>query len=689
MKKLALICLIGFTFFTTLCFAQETTANAGMTVPENRIRSSNEGFASEEFRRGVQAYYKGAFNEAIVQFEKALSYMPNDNLILDWLGKSYYKSGLEGSALSYWETAAGNGYGGLLLENKIEIVKERRVTGDSQGKLMRLSESGTFNGELNGNLIFSGPVSVLSNPDGSIWVVAYNSNELLLINQNGTVMDRITGPLNGFDRPMDIIRLRDGNLLVSESEGDRLALLNKNGHFIKYIGEKGRGTGQMIGPLYLAQDIYERCYVTDYGNRRVDVFDKEGKGLFSFGEKNSDFTGLKGPTGIAAIGDSIFVADDVYGCIFEFDRAGNFVRQLVENDTLKNPEGLKKWNDSLVVCDRNQILSVNIDTGALFEYVRTGNAPSRVTTATPDINGNLVATDFTTNEVYVMSKVQELVGGLFLQIEQIDASKFPNITLEVRVENRHRQPMVGLELQNFYFTENKRPVTNLTLVGAASNNTNADITIIIDRSVSTSKNKTEIETAVREIAASMSGRGTLKIVTAGKMPLTEYQGNPDLCRLFSLDAVKNPVCDEPAIDLAIRLASNDLINAEKKRSIILISDGKTGYSSFAKYNLAQLTSYLANNSIGFSFVQVTQEALSDNLAYILDNTHGETYYVYRPEGLSNIFNDIIEIPQGIYQLKYTSSLQKNFGERFLPVEAEVYIHNRSGRDESGYFAPLD
>ena len=132
-------------------FAQVTTNDAGLRVPEDRIRSGNEGFASEEFRRGVQAYYRGAFNEAIVQFEKALAYLPDDNLILDWLGKSYYKAGLEGSALSYWNIASDNGYGGLLLENKIEIVRERRVTGDSTDKLMRFSEAGAFPGEFQEN----------------------------------------------------------------------------------------------------------------------------------------------------------------------------------------------------------------------------------------------------------------------------------------------------------------------------------------------------------------------------------------------------------------------------------------------------------------------------------------------------------------------------------------------------------
>ena len=212
MKKI--ITLLFFVSFVFGLSAQITTNDAGLSVPEDGIRTGEEGFAAEEFRRGVQAYYRGAYNEAILQFEKSLSYLPDDNLILDWLGKTYYKTGLEGTALSYWQTASDNGYGGLLLKNKIEIVRERRVTGNSMLKDVRLSESGSFDGNFGGNLVFSGPVSVLGNPDGTFWTVAYNSNELLLFNQNGIVVDRITGPINGFDRPMDLIRHENGNLLI-------------------------------------------------------------------------------------------------------------------------------------------------------------------------------------------------------------------------------------------------------------------------------------------------------------------------------------------------------------------------------------------------------------------------------------------------------------------------------------------
>lgn len=677
-------------FFVLLLFPAFSQADSAGLMPTGEYRSAEESFAAQEFRRGVQAFYRGSFNDSILQFEKALSYLPEDNLILDWMGKAYYYSGLEGTALQKWVKAAQSGYGGLLLQNKIEIVKERRVAVSEPEIEIRYSEAGSFPGIFNEMQIFSGPVSILPNNDGTTWVLAYNSNELLLLDVNGVVENRITGPLNGFDRPSDIIRLADDTLLVSESAGDRLSLLDSRGHFIRYFGEKGRGTGQMLNPLYMAQDSRGNIFVSDYGNMRVDVFDSDGNGLFSFGQASSGFEGFRGPTGVAVIGDSVFVADNVRGGVYEFDLAGNFRRILVEEKTFLRPEAMKVHNDYLVVCDMNTIFSVDVRNGAVYKNASTGNAPSRLTSAVTDVNGNVLVTDIQSNEVYVMSKMQELVGGLFVQIEKVSAEKFPEVSLEVKVENRYRKPVVGLKETNFYFTEDKRPVSNLQFNGASAANTYADITVLIDRS-DYSRECTEsgaVGAAVRTIAKNMNGQGTLRIVCAGKIPAVEYAGSPDGALQFSAAGLRTPYSSSVPMGLAVRLCTNDLINAAKKRAIVIIGAGKTTLNAFDRYNLSETVSYLSNNSVPCLYISSSEDSLDENLDYLIRMTSGSEYYMWRAEGLDGVVQDILDIPTGVYSFSYTSALSTNFGEKYLPVEVEAYLLNRSGRDETGYFAPL-
>ena len=138
----------------------------------------------------------------------------------------------------------------------------------------------------------------------------------------------------------------------------------------------------------------------------------------------------------------------------------------------------------------------------------------------------------------------------------------------------------------------------------------------------------------------------------------------------------------------MRLAANDLINAAKKRGIVLITCGNQNAFTFDRYNLGELSSYLNNNSISFSVINVSQNALCPEISYITENTQGDEYYVYRPQGLSDVVKDIINIPQGVYQFSFTSALPTNFGMNYLPLEVEVYLLNRSGRDETGDFSIL-
>ncbi len=674
-----------------LLFSQQTpfSSEEARALNASGTQTAQSARAFQEFRRGVQAYYRGAFNDAILQFEKSLLYLPNENLILDWLGKSYYRSGIEGAALQQWQFASDNGYGGLLLKNQIEIVRDRRITDNAYQSSVKYTESGSFAG-LNGDvMIFSQPVSVLPEADGSVWVLAYGTNELIKIDINGLVVNRVNVPLIGLDRPLDMIRTQEGNILVSESAGDRISLFSGKGSFIRSFGEKGVGIGQMVGPQYLAEDDSGNIYVTDFGNSRVDVFDKDGKGLFYFGGKSAEFAGLKAPTGIAFAGGEICVADAVTGAVYRFDTAGNYTGLLCKEKSFIKPESMKVWGGYIVVCDKNHVYSVDVSTGAVYENINTGNAPSRVTCAVPDANGNVLVSDIVSNEVYIMAKMSELIGGLFVQIERVDASAFPHVTLEVKVENRHRQSIVGLKDVNFLVTERKGTVQELKFEGSAFANDIADITLVIDRSLSSSRHREELESAVREIAASMNGQGSVRVISAGSMPVLEYSGSPSGIEKFSASALKNPPTSDVRLDSALRLGINGLITAEKKRAIIYLTDGDVGQSAFTNYSLSDLSACLNNNSVSMAVVMLSSRAPAKEIRYLSEHTNGGEYYVYRSQGLADVMKDILAIPNGMYRLSYTSMLTKEYGQAYLPVEVEAYLMNRSGRAETGYFAPLD
>ena len=95
-----------------------------------------------------------------------------------------------------------------------------------------------------------------------------------------------------------------------------------------------------------------------------------------------------------------------------------------------------------------------------------------------------------------------------------------------------------------------------------------------------------------------------------------------------------------------------------------------------------------NNEISFSVVSVEPEAISSELEFLVENTMGSNYYVYRPEGIATVVDNIYSLASGVYTFTFTSSLPTNFGRDYIPVEVEAYLLNRSGRAETGYYAPL-
>src|SRR3954447_9239315 len=98
-------------------------------------------------------------------------------------------------------------------------------------------------------------------------------------------------PPTAFTEPNDVVIAPDGSIYVSESHSaqfideptpeavGRISKYSPDGKFIKSFGTFGYGTGQFRGPHSLAFDSRGRLFVADRGNRRLQIFDQEGKHL--------------------------------------------------------------------------------------------------------------------------------------------------------------------------------------------------------------------------------------------------------------------------------------------------------------------------------------------------------------------------------------------------------------------------
>jgi DNA-binding beta-propeller fold protein YncE len=94
-----------------------------------------------------------------------------------------------------------------------------------------------------------------------------------------------------FTEPNDVLVAPDGSIFVAEAHNaqfldqdapngiGRISKFDKDGKFIKSFGSYGYGNSQFRGPHSLAMDSRGRLFVADRGNRRIQIFDQEGKYL--------------------------------------------------------------------------------------------------------------------------------------------------------------------------------------------------------------------------------------------------------------------------------------------------------------------------------------------------------------------------------------------------------------------------
>ncbi|MDR0409269.1 MAG: 6-bladed beta-propeller [Spirochaetaceae bacterium] len=657
--------------------------------------------AAESFRFGIEAYNRNSFNEAIFAFEQALSWRPDNGLILNWLGRAYYRSGMENIALRQWQSAASI-YGSaspeaVLINSWIERVGSRRSVFPLINDVTRYVEVGRFPGSANDVVSFAQPSSILPESDGSLWVAAYGSNEVVRLDVNGVVHYRERGPLIGFDRPFALARGLDGRIYVSEFRGGRVSVLSPEGKWLSHISSKGINPGQLSGPAAITIDDEGYLYVVEFGNRRVSKFDPDGQFINVFGSRSPEFPGFLSPSGIAARGGMVYVADNVAKCIYTFDSDGLYLGVLNTGE-LESPENLRFLNDdALLVTDTKRLLIINPVSGVTRILYAIGNSRVRFIDGSIDANGALMAANFDLDEVSVLVPVDDVASGLFVSIDRVISRDFPVITAEVRVEDNRRNSIVGLDESNFFLSEGGNPVQNQSFLSAGNAASRADVSVLFERSPRTAEARDMLVSAMRDITAAMEGVGGIaSIISAGEQPVRERFSAAN----FNSAAMGEAVSYTPRwrFDLALRLAASDLLGLSPKRAILFVGSGEgLGQFAFEQYSLNELAAYMANNGIVFHMILVNEDfadarsasRVSEEIRYLCDETGGSIVRLYQPEGIAPVIKRLVSESSGLYILRYESTLSTDFGRAFLPLEAEVYLLERSGRDETGYFPPLE
>jgi DNA-binding beta-propeller fold protein YncE len=297
----------------------------------------------------------------------------------------------------------------------------RLVVFDTGGRFLRTVGAGP--GPAPGQL--ANPYDVASDPAGRLFVADDLNHRVVRFSSPpnypykgrwgsyGTQPDQLAYPRGVAADPA-------GNVYVADTGNDRIDVFDRGGTLLRSFGTSGRAVGQFDEPLGVAADASGVRAVTDAVNGRVQLLGPEGSVLATWGSPAPGPTLLPDPVAVAFdAGGNAYVLDQRRSRILVFDRAtgrpartigsqGSGPGQLQAPSALTIDSGGTIW-----VADTGNDRVVRFSTGGAYLGAITGIGTPRGIAVAPDgsrmylVDGNAIGVW----EADGSSEIEEFGGG--------------------------------------------------------------------------------------------------------------------------------------------------------------------------------------------------------------------------------------------------------------------------------------
>jgi streptogramin lyase len=235
---------------------------------------------------------------------------------------------------------------------------------DADGKFIRAFGEG----------LFRRSHSLDIDSDGNYWTTDFGTHVVMKLSPSGEVLltlgtvgergtwDEAAG-IHLFDEPNDVAFDSDGNIYISQGHGrgdPRILKFDRNANFVKMWGGPGTLPGDFAVPHSIVIDENDLIYVGDRENRRIEVFDTDGrfvKGWLYYGMACS----------LELHGDFIYMTTGFDGQIVKLDKADGTVLGV----TGRPGDGLGEFGEAhfLAVGDNDEIYVADVVNRRVQKYV--------------------------------------------------------------------------------------------------------------------------------------------------------------------------------------------------------------------------------------------------------------------------------------------------------------------------------
>jgi len=172
---------------------------------------------------------------------------------------------------------------------------------------------------------------------GKLWLSDGDHNRLVQIDGNGN----IESAHDSLDRPMHIAAM-DGTLFVPQYGNDKIESIDEKGKFEMKLQDS------LDAPAGIAVHKNERAIADFYNNR---ILYAKGENWISFGKEGKAEGDFYYPTDVQITDSLIWVADAYNNRVQAFDKQGNFVKMMGQDQKMNAATGIFISDTEVFVTD--------------------------------------------------------------------------------------------------------------------------------------------------------------------------------------------------------------------------------------------------------------------------------------------------------------------------------------------------
>ncbi|HOJ50312.1 MAG TPA: VWA domain-containing protein [Spirochaetota bacterium] len=644
-----------------------------ITGQQNYFDLTSRSKSEEFFVKGYYYYNNMAYSQAVDFFRKSLEAMPLNWNVRYWLGKAYLMAGYKELAISEWETALKHS-NNIFIAQKLQQLYSSNFVYD-----VKVEESLVFL-----KYFYSLPgVSAIESDNSKFYISNFVNNTIEIRDKNFKLIDQIK-----VNKPMDI-DITDNFIIVASFEDNKIYFYDKNNLNILYsIGGFGIGKENLSGPsgIYFSTTT-KNLFIADTGNNKIKVFriGKEPVFLMEFGERGEGAGEFLLPTDVIEYKETIIVADKKNSRLQVFDKSGNFIYSYGQ-DELSSPIKLKIYDNNLYVLDEYKGIFITNPEEKNFKLVKgLDNDIQKPIGFHKDSNGIFYISDFFTNKISAYINERFKLSSLKVDALFTFNTAYPTITIKTRVQDLKGKDIDGLKNDNFKLYQEGEEIKNKKVFIYKPDSDKISAIFLVNSSSNMKQYSKDINEYIKKLMEtskpldrfgliSYNDAINIKPFTSQKLTLQEY---------FSEISYKDT---NKSLDTALYQAITKNLNNDFNNTIIIFDDGKN--DSYNNYTPEVLATYAKNNGVSIYVMAVSEGPSTGHLKYLANETNGQYIEFYRSNQIYNLLKIVRNNPTIYYIIVYNSVLYSPANKyHWLNIDIKVNYKNLYGVEKTGFYIP--